>query len=173
MKLKFKIAILFLSLAGITKAEEIRTLVEFFSYGCSHCASVNVTLSNYVQNKNINFLAVNIDQSEQALPTNIMYLVAEDAGIGFQFQQEYFNAIRNGRIVNSKQTLDDVVSKISTPKFQQLLQDKHERAVIKQKLRLGRELLTKYSVQATPTFLLNGKTLLEGEDIIKSLYWSR
>lgn len=154
-------------------AEEVKSLVEFFSYSCSHCAGVNSTLASYVQSRNIKFMAVNVDQSEAALPTNIMYLIAEDAGLGFQFQQEYFNAVRNGMVINNKQTLDVVVSKISTTRFRELLQDQQERNSVKQKLRLSHELLTKYSVQATPTFLLNGTTLLEGEDIIKSLYWSK
>jgi thiol-disulfide isomerase/thioredoxin len=154
-------------------AEEVTSLVEFFSYGCSHCAGVNSTLANYVHNKNIKFIAINVDQSEAALPTNIMYMVAEDAGLGFKFQQEYFNAIRSGMVMNSKQILDYVVSRISTPKYQQLLQDKDERNLIKQKIKLSHELLSKFPVQVTPSFLLNGVTLLEGEDIIKSLYWSK
>jgi protein-disulfide isomerase len=154
-------------------AETVTSMIEFFSYQCSHCSNVNSLLSQYVSKNSINFIAINVDQSEQALPTNIMYLVAVDAGLGFQFQQEYFNAIRNGMIAYSDNTLRYVTNKIMTPKFAELLKDRNERNSIKTKLKQAHALLVKYPIQVTPTFLINGTTLLEGEDIVKTLYWSK
>ena len=150
-------------------AEPIQSIVEFYSYTCSHCASVNSRLDNYVASHKVDFMAVNIDNGENALPTNIMYYVAVDAGIGMQFKSAYFAAVASGMPAYTPTTLDYVVNQVKTPTFSKLLKSPDEKARVKEKLNFALYLLRQNKIQATPTFLINQTSLLEGEDIIHSL----
>lgn len=151
------------------QAEDIKSMVEFFSYRCSHCANVNSKLDDYVNKSKINFLAINVDNNDIAMPTNIMYNVAVDAGIGQQFKSAYFSAVATGMPAYAPATLSYVVNQIKTPLFEKLLKDPNEKQSIKQKLNYAAELLVKYPVQATPTFLINDNALVQGEDFVNYL----
>lgn len=150
-------------------AEPINNLVEFFSFTCSHCASANIKLEQYLKTHNIKFFDVNIDNNEQALPTTIMYYVAQDAGIGQQFKDKYFAAVANGMPAYTKETLNHVLASVKTPKLIQLLSSKVEQEHIKQKINYANSLIIKHQVQVTPSFLVNQVTLLEGEEVVNSL----
>lgn len=161
-------AILMLLIIHNTSAESISSLVEFFSFRCSHCANVNQRLSYYVNSHDVQFLDVNVD-GDAALPTMIMYYVAVDAGIGNQFKTAYFSAVANGMPVYDQSTLNYVYNQVKTPKLVSLLKSSDEKAAVKNKLLQANKLLATYHIQATPTFLINHSILLEGEDIINTL----
>lgn len=152
-----------------SQAEPIMSIVEFFSYTCLHCASVNSKLDSYVATNSVEFIAVNTDNGENALPTNIMYYVAVDAGIGGQFKSAYFTAVASGMKAYTPETLNYVVNQVKTPTFSSLLKAPAEKELVKKKLTFANYLLNKYKVQGTPTFLINQSTLLEGEEIINQL----
>lgn len=159
-------------LIGVTSfvhAEEIRSMVEFFSYRCSHCANINSKLDNYVNKNNVKFIAVNTDNNDIAMPTNIMYNVAVDAGIGQQFKSVYFSAVSTGMPAYAPATLSYVFNQIKTPQFEKLLKDPKEKQSVKQKLNYAAQLLARYPVQATPTFLINDTALVQGEDFVNYL----
>lgn len=156
-------------LIGVVTAEQITSIVEFFSYKCSHCANVNSALDQYVNSHKVKFFAVNVDNTEEATNANIAYYVAEDAGVGQQFKDTYFAAVANGMPAYSAQTLSLVINKVKNKQFEALLKDPNEKAKIKEKYKLAIQLLNTYPVQATPSFLINGNTLLEGEDFVRSL----
>lgn len=167
--MKKYLIILFSSIVFNSYAEDIKSIIEFFSYRCSHCANVNSKLDSYVNKSKINFLAINVDNNDIAMPTNIMYNVAVDAGIGQQFKSAYFSAVATGMPAYAPATLSYVVNQIKTPLFEKLLKDPNEKQSIKQKLNYAAELLAKYPVQATPTFLINDNALVQGEDFVNYL----
>lgn len=150
-------------------AENVNTLVEFFSFTCKHCANVNDKLEQYIAKNNIKYLDINVDWNQMALPTNIMYYIALDAGIGNKFKRVYFEAIANGMQAYTPDTLNYVVSQVKTPGMTKLINSKEEREHIRQKMNYANALLKKYKIKATPTFLINQTVLLEGEDVITSL----
>ncbi len=150
-------------------AEEIKTLVEFYSFTCSHCASVNKKLESYIASHNIKYLDVNIDTSDTAMQTSLIYYIAIDAGVGVKFKSAYFNAIASGMPAYSPETLRYVVNQIQTPQLVKLMQDRIEQQKVTQKLNYANSLIAKYKIQATPTFLINQSTLLEGEEVINQL----
>ena len=150
-------------------AEQVKTLVEFFSFTCKHCANVNSKLEQFIAKNNIKYLDINIDNNEQALPTNIMYYIALDAGVGTKFKSLYFEAMSRGMPAYTQTTLNYVVNQVKTAKMIQLMESKTEMEHVKQKLNYANSLIQKYRIQATPTFLINQTVLLEGEDVITSL----
>lgn len=158
-----------MSVVSVSIAEPVSSMVEFFSFTCSHCANVNNKVHDYVTRNNIQFSDVSTNMAPNEIQTTMMFYLAEDAGIGWQFKEAYFSAIRSGMTAFSRATLDTVIQQIRTPKLIQLLNDQGERQKIKNKLLLASQLLNKYNIQGTPSFLINNSTLLEGEDIINQL----
>lgn len=152
-------------------AEPVKTIVEFYSFTCAHCANVNSKLERYLASHNVKYLDVNVDNSQMALPTNIMYYIAVDAGVGPQFKTAYFAAVASGMPAYIPTTLNYVVNQVKNSKLTQLMKSKDEQEHVKQKLAYATSLLTTYHIQATPTFLINQTILLEGEDIVNSLNW--
>lgn len=75
-------AIISINAGALPAKVEIKSMVEFFSFICSHCANVNYKLNQFIAMHNIKFLDVNIDNSPEALNTTIMYYIAIDAGVG-------------------------------------------------------------------------------------------
>ena len=151
------------------KSTEIKSLVEFFSFTCSHCANINTKLNQYVADHKIKYLDINIDNNPQAVDTNIMYYIAIDAGVGEQFKQTYFKAVSSGMEAYSPSTLLYVTTQVQNATMKRLMRSTVEQEHIKQKLNYTLDLINTYHIQATPTFLINQTTLLEGEDIINSL----
>lgn len=151
-------------------AEQIGSIVEFFSYKCSHCANINLMLDQYVNTHQVKFFAVNVDNTPEAMNANIAYYVAVDAGVGQQFKSTYFAAVANGMPAYTPQTLSFVIHQIQNKQFETLLKDPNEKTKVKTKYNMALELLNTYPIQATPSFLINGNTLLEGEDFVRSLY---
>ncbi|MBY0379411.1 MAG: thioredoxin domain-containing protein [Burkholderiales bacterium] len=156
--------------AGALPAKvEIKSIVEFFSFTCSHCANVNYKLNQFVAMHNIKFLDVNIDNSPEALNTTIMYYIAIDAGVGGTFKDAYFKAISTGLPAYSKTTLDYVLTQLNDSKIARLIHSKEEQQKIKLKLKYAQDLINTYNIRATPTFLINQTTVLEGEEVLNSL----
>lgn len=150
-------------------AENVQTLVEFFSFTCKHCANVNDKLEQYIAKNNVKYLDINVDRTDTTLPTNIMYYIALDAGVGTKFKRAYFQAIASGMPAYTTTTLNYVVNQVKTTTMIQLMESKAELEHVKQKLNYANSLMQKYRIQATPTFLINQTVLLEGEDVITSL----
>lgn len=164
--------LILVSLIGISlqaKAETINTLVEFFSFTCVHCASVNRRLTSYVAKHNIKYLDIDTNMSDEAMPTNIMYYIAVDSGVGVQFKEAYFKAVSSGMVAFSPSILSYVTNQVKNDAMARLMQSDVEKTKIKQKLEYVKGLLSKYHIEVTPTFLINQTTLLEGEDVINSL----
>lgn len=166
--MRFLRVLMFLLITCNAWSEPVTSLVEFFSFRCSHCANVTPKLEYYLSTHNVQFMDVNVD-GDIAIPTMIMYYVATDAGVGFQFKNAYFTAVANGMPAYTSDTLNYVYNQIKIPKLVSLLKSSAEKAAIKNKLTLANQLLSKYHIQATPTFLINNSILLEGEDIINTL----
>lgn len=155
--------------ASNVNSNKIRTLVEFFSFTCSHCANVNDKLNRYIASNHIKYLDINIDNSPDAINTTIMYYIAIDAGIGVKFKSMYFKAVSTGMTAYSNDTLSYVVKQLNNSTMMQLLHSKSEQEKVKQKMNYAKELMSIYKIRTTPTFLINQTTLLEGEDVINSL----
>ena len=168
MRFKKMASLMFMTLAVNSYAESIKSIVEFFSFKCSHCKTVSTRLEVFMRDNKIKYLDINVDNTEASLPTNIMYYVAIDSGIGFKFKNAYFNAVANGMPVYTPSTLNYVINQIKTPRFMQLINSKVEQEHIKQKLSYVNQLLSAYYIEVTPTFLINQNVLLEGEDFIYS-----
>ncbi len=148
-------------------ANKIVSMVEFFSFKCAHCASVNMKLNQYVATNKIKYLDINIDP--EAFNTMIMYYIAIDSGVGVEFKNTYFKAVSEGMVAYSSSTLSYVAGLVQNSAMKRLLRLPEERQKIKLKMNYAQEMLDKYKVRATPTFLINQTTLIEGEDVINSL----
>jgi len=153
----------------VAAANEIKTLVEFFSYNYSHCAAIDNKLNSYIAKNRIKYLAVNIDNSPSAIPANIMYYMAVDAGVGEQFKAAYFRAVSKGMPAYANSTLNHVVSQVQNDTMKNLIHSKSGQQHIKQKLLYAQSLLEIHKVTSAPSFLINQTTLLEGADVITSL----
>ena len=148
---------------------KVRTLVEFFSFTCRHCANVNDKLNQYIASNHIKYLDINIDNSPDAINTTIMYYLAIDAGVGVKFKDMYFKAVSMGMPAYSNDTLVYVVKQLDNSTMAKLLHSKSEQERLKQKMNYAKDLMRTYKIRATPTFLINQTTLLEGEDVINSI----
>lgn len=168
MKKSLLIAVLGLYIIQ-AQAETIKTMVEFFSFTCVHCASVNAKLTRYIAEHNVKYLDINTNTNPEAIPTNIMYYIAVDAGVGSQFKAAYFLAISNGMAAYSPTTLTYVTKQVQNASMERLMRSNEEKEHIKQKMNYANQLLKTYHIQVIPTFLINQTTLLEGEDVINSL----
>lgn len=165
-----KLLIIFLaSTALVTNAEPVKTIVEFFSFNCVHCANVNSKLINYVAKNKVKYLDINVDKDLNALATNIMYYLATDAGVGPQFKTSYFKAVNSGMPIYTSSTLQYVTNEVKNSAIEQLMRSPEEKEHIKQKLAYVQSLINKYDIQVTPTFLINQTTLVEGEDVINNM----
>ncbi len=122
------------AMANAAVATRVKTIVEFFSFRCIHCANVNNKLNQYVIAHNVKYLDVNIDISPQALKTTIIYYVAVDAGVGVEFKDTYFKAVLSGMPVYAESTLAYVVNAIKNKTMGSLLKSQIEQQRIKQKL---------------------------------------
>lgn len=159
-------------LSGIslaTNAEPVKTIVEFFSFNCVHCANVNSKLVKYIAKNKVKYLDINVDKDQNALATDIMYYIATDAGVGPAFKKAYFRAINSGMAIYSPSSLQYVVNEVKTPAMEQLMKSPEEKEHIKQKLAYVQSLTSKYNIQVTPTFLINQTTFVEGEDVINNM----
>ena len=152
-----------------TSDSQIKTLVEFFSFNCSHCANVNDKLDEFISKNHIKYLDINIDSSADATKAMIMYYIAIDAGVGVEFKKMYFKAVSRGMAAYSDEVLDYVLKQLNNANMSRLMHSKTEQALIKQKLNYAQQLINTYHIRATPSFLINQSTLLEGEDVITSL----
>ena len=153
----------------ISNAEPVKTIVEFFSFNCVHCANVNSKLINYVAKNKVKYLDINFDRDSNALATNIMYYIATDAGVGPQFKTSYFKAVNSGMPIYTPSTLQYVINQVKNSAMEQLMRSPEEKEHIKQKLAYVQSLINKYDIQVTPTFLINQTTLVEGEDVINNM----
>ncbi len=161
--------LLLITRINIAIAGEIKTLVEFFSYNCSHCAEIDTRLNNYIARNKIKYLAINIDNSPAAMPTNIMYYLAVDAGVGEQFKAAYFKAVSKAMPAYAGSTLGYVITQVQNATLKQLMSSKIEKQHLKQKLAYAQGLIETYKVRAVPSFLINQNVLLEGKDSLTGL----
>ncbi len=157
----------FNAIASSAENNKIKTIVEFFSFKCVHCASINMKLNQYVATNKIKYLDINIDP--EALNTMILYYIAIDSGVGVEFKNTYFKAVSEGMVAYSSSTLSYVAGLVQNSAMKRLLRLPEEQQKIKLKMNYAQEMLDKYKVRATPTFLIDQTTLLEGEYAINSL----
>lgn len=160
---------MFLGIELTAIAEPVKTIVEFFSFNCVHCANVNARLDSYIAKNNVKYLDINVDKDPNALATDIMYYIATDAGVGPQFKTSYFKAVNSGMPIYTPSTLQYVTNQVKNPAMKQLMKSHEEKEHIKQKLAYVQSLTNKYNIQVTPTFLINQSTLVEGEDVINNM----
>lgn len=81
------------------RGEEIGEVMEFFSYGCIHCANFEPAIARYKEEKpdNIRFSAIPVMFNERQEPEVRAYYVVQTLRLGDEAHQAIFRAIHNER----------------------------------------------------------------------------
>lgn len=149
-------------------AEKVDNLVEFLSFGCSHCYQAEPTVQKIVSTSSIRYVPIIVAQNPQQEAISGIYTACMLSGIGWQFRQAYFNAVFvEGYPDASPMTVKYVLSKLGVDpnKIIELAKNK----VVTDKLQFDKQMIDRYRVSSTPTFVINGTTVLEGDSALNSL----
>lgn len=81
------------------RGEEIGEIMEFFSYGCIHCANLEPAIARFLAEKpeNIRFTGVPVMFNERQAPEVRAYYVIKTLRLGDEAHQAVFKAIHNER----------------------------------------------------------------------------
>ncbi len=152
----------------IAIAEDVKNIVEFMSFGCSHCYQAEPTIRNIVSTSNIKYIPVIIAQSPNEEAISTIYTAAMLSGVGWQFRQNYFDSVFiEGYPAYSPLTVSHVLSKLGVDANSILELAKSTK--VQEKIKLDKELISKYKVNSTPTFIINGTVVLEGDTALNNL----
>lgn len=138
-------------------------VLEFFSYGCIHCAQLEPQLAawsarqpDYVKVKRVPtpFLLRGIDSAP-------IYYALEAMGLQEKLHQKVFDAANIENVmVGNPATLNKWLEKqgVDVKKFEELQRS----FSVQTKVARAKKLTTDYKIQSTPTMTVNGRYLLEG-----------
>jgi thiol:disulfide interchange protein DsbA len=137
-------------------AKKVQVL-EFFSYGCPHCAEFEPRLQEWVKRqKDIDFKMVPMVFREAWRPTAKLYYSLEAMGLLEKYHMKVFDAIhKGGKELSSDQAVKDWAKSagIDATKFNQVYESFGIRTKVERSVAMGRA----YGVQFTPSLAVNGK----------------
>jgi thiol:disulfide interchange protein DsbA len=158
---KFLLSIISVFFISFTNAEKLKQLVEFFSFTCSHCMSAEPLLQQVLIKTKAYYMPVVMVQTGDQVGTALVYYACIKSGIGWQFRGAYFKAISNGLPPYTPETLVYVLSQVSQNPNEIMKIAKSSE--IQQKYALDQQLVQKYHITSTPTWIINNQYAVEGE----------
>lgn len=164
MKTKTKYFLLFIFIINFSFGEQLDSIIEFFSFTCMHCYVAEPHLLNVLKKTNAQFMPVFVPHNDNELPTALIYYAAIKAGIGWQFREGYFKAMKSGLPPYTVQTALTVLTSITNNPKQIL--DMSTKPEIINKINLDKKLIQQYNVSSTPTFIINNQYTLVGDSAL-------
>jgi protein-disulfide isomerase len=160
-KIKILVIMLFI---GSVHGEKLNHLIEFFSFTCSHCIKAEPLLLQVLNKTQAQYMPVVMVQSGDQVGTAMVYYACIKLGCGWQFRNTYFKAVINGAQPYTTNTLVYVLGQVTDKPNDVLNYAKSPE--IQQKYVLDQQLVEKYKVNSTPTWVINNQYKVEGEDAI-------
>ena len=135
-------------------------VIEFFSYACPHCGSLQPSLAAWLKRKpaNVEFRRVPAVFQDSWLPYAQLYYTLEAMGLVDKLHHDVFAAIHNqkARLQDSKVLFDWVASKgVDRQKFI----DTYNSFSVKSLTQRAVETTRRYSVPFTPALVVDGRFL--------------
>lgn len=167
--MKLKNILVFVLYITCAFAKEPTTIVEVFSFSCSHCYHSENMVKQIISDNSIKYVPVLIVQNNDQLNLSKIYIACMLAGVGWKFRDTYFNAVFNeGYPENSLDTLKYVLNKIGVDIDKIVIQARSK--IVLDKLKFDMQLINKYHISSTPTFIINGKLVVEGENSLQQFF---
>lgn len=141
-------------------------VIEFFSYGCSHCNEFDPMLTKWraEQPKDVVFRRVPVSFGSSAWETvGRIYLTLNAMGISDKYDPEVFKALHKDRVaLNDEKVRNDWLAKqgIDVKVFSNTWRSFSVDTMAKRAEQLGEA----YKIQAVPTLIINGKYMIQGGD---------
>ncbi|HEY6437040.1 MAG TPA: thiol:disulfide interchange protein DsbA/DsbL [Ignavibacteriaceae bacterium] len=148
-------------------------IVEFFSFGCPHCADFYPTIHNWeaTLGKDVTFKKMPVAFGRAAwVILGKVYLSLEDMGESSRLEGDIFKAIHQDKIdLMNEQTLIKWLGdrKVNTEKFKSLFKSFDIDTKLKQNDKFAKDT----DIHGVPSMLVDGKYLIEGvgkEEMIKT-----
>lgn len=169
--MKFKLYLILLVnvlLISNVVAENVTSIIEFFSFGCPHCYKVEPVLQRIIANKNIKYVPVVMIEDSSQVAVSAIYTACQIKGIGAIFRSTYFNAVfLEGYPAYSPITVNHVLAVIGANSKEIVAMAQSD--IVKNKLVFDKYLMNRFQVSSTPTFVINGTNVLEGDNALSSI----
>ena len=151
---------------NIFAAQTITSIVEFFSFSCGHCLNAEPVLMEVLQKTNASYIPIIVPSDGDSVGTAMIYYASVKKGFGWQFRSAYWRALQNGAKPNSPDTAIAVLNQITNNPGEILAYAKSQD--VQTKIALDVQMIKKYKVNSTPTFIINDQYQLDGEDALNS-----
>lgn len=160
--MKLRIFIIFIFIVQVSEAVKITTLVEFMSFSCPHCYQSEGVVKRILSTGDVKYVPIVMVQNVNQGAISSIYTACQLSGIGWQFRDAYFNAIFvEGYPGDSPLTVKYVLDKIGVDSSKILEIAKSQK--VKDKLTFDMQMIQQYHISSTPTFVINGDSVLEGD----------
>lgn len=135
-------------------------VIEFFSYGCPHCQSLESPLAAWLKRKpaDVEFRRVPVVFNSSWAPLAQLYYTLEAMGLTDKLNRDVFAAIHDQkvRLQESKVLFDWVATKgVDKQKFM----DTYNSFSVQSRTQRSTELASRYTVDFTPAVVVNGRYL--------------
>ena len=144
--------------------EPLTSVVEFFSFSCAHCYNAEPNLQQVLTKTNAQYTPVIVPSDGDSIGTAMIYYAAIRKGLGWQFRNTYWKAVATGAKPNAPETIVYVLNQITNNSADILSYAKSQD--IQNKISMDMQLIKKYGINSTPTFLINNQYLVDGEDYL-------
>ena len=148
-----------LSPAQPTQNQDKIEIIEFFSYGCIHCYTLEPTIEKWLKTKpdNVDFIRQPVIFNRPIWRIYAKaYFIAEALGVVDKVHEDFFNSIHNKKI---KLSTEDQLAKffvahgVNETEFRNTFNS----FLIDTKLRQVEAMPPRYGINGTPTIIINGK----------------
>jgi thiol:disulfide interchange protein DsbA len=146
-------------------------VLEFFGYGCIHCAHLEPRLHEWVKKQpaDVKFVRVPVPAAHRGVPSIPIYYTLEAMGLADKMQQKVFDAIHVENIVlGNPSTLNAWLEKqgVDPKKFEEV----QKSFSVQGKIRRAEKMAGDYRIVSTPTLVVNGKYSVEQTAGAESLF---
>jgi thiol:disulfide interchange protein DsbA len=176
--LRFAAAVIFFGIAGSASAQvagrDFRAItppqptetgnkvevIEFFSYGCPHCQTLESPLAGWLKRKpaDVEFRRVPVVFRDDWAPYARLYYTLEAMGLVEKLNREVFAAIHEQRVrLQEPNVLFDWVAAKGVEK--QKFTDTYNSFSVQSRTQRSRDLAARYTVDFTPAIVVNGRFL--------------
>lgn len=135
-------------------------VIEFFSYSCPHCSSLQPSLAAWLKRKpaNVEFRRVPAVFQDSWLPYAQLYYTVEAMGLVDRLHHDVFAAIHNQKVrLNDPKVLFDWVASKGVDR--QKFMDTYNSFSVKSLTQRAVETTRRYSVPFTPALVVDGRFL--------------
>lgn len=135
-------------------------VIEFFSYACPHCQTLESPLAAWLKRKpaDVEFRRVPVVFRDDWAPLARLYFTLEAMGLVEKLNREVFAAIHDQRVrLQDPNVLFDWVAKKGVEK--QKFMDTFNSFSVQSRTQRSRDLAARYTVDFTPAIVVNGRFL--------------